>query len=331
MAKRKDKDKDKDAPRPRKAAGPSRSAASGAADAAPEAPPSAAPPEGVPPPEPSEPAEPTVIYSSEPPSAIITLNRPDRRNAINDEMVTGLHAALDLALDDEGVRAVVLTGTGSAFCSGIDLRQAAETARRSFEEKLADADALARLYRRLRTFEKVTIAAVNGPALASGCGLAILCDFTLATAAARFGFPEVAYGFVPAVVSVYLRGVVTEKRLRDLLLTGRLITADEAAKIGLVSAVVPAGDLIEKCQEIARMIAQNAPGAIRMTKELLETLPGLEIDRALKAAVETSARMMDRTDCLEGVRAFLEKRRPLWSEEPAAPGAEGGAAPDTAG
>ena len=257
--------------------------------------------------------EPVVIYTADPPTAIITLNRPARRNALNDDLVTGLHTALDLALDDDQIRAVILTGAGNAFCSGVDLDEADGQTDGSFEERLADADRLARLFRRLRSFEKVTIAAVNGPALASGCGLATLCDFTLATGQARFGYSEVRYGYVPAIVLVYMRGLLNEKRLRDLVLTGRLLSADEACEIGLVSEVVPADDLLERGREIATQIARNAPRSIQMTKELLETLPGLEIERALKAAVEYSARMSETDECKEGVRAFLEKREPDWS------------------
>ncbi|MBI4880358.1 MAG: enoyl-CoA hydratase/isomerase family protein, partial [Planctomycetes bacterium] len=249
------------------------------------------------------------------PGAVITLNRPERRNAVNEALLAGLHAALDLALDDEAVRAVILTGAGSAFCSGLDVHEAASDGEKSFEDLLAEADGLARLFRRLRSYEKVTIAAVNGPALASGCGIATLCDFTLATGSARFGYPEVRVGFVPAVASVYLRYLVTQKRLRELLLTGRLLSADEALEMGMVNAVVPADDLLERSRDIAAAIARNAPDAIRMTKELLETLPGLQIDRALKAAVEYNARARAGLECREGVRAFIEKREPVWQRE----------------
>jgi len=267
----------------------------------------------APPPPPSQVEEPVVIYSADPPVAVITLNRPERRNALSEALISGLHTALDLALDDEQIRAVILTGAGSAFCSGLDLREAEAQASGSFEERLADADLLARLFRRLRSFEKVTIAAVNGPALASGCGLATLCDFTLATGQARFGYPEVCAGYVPAVVLVYMRGLVNEKQLRDLVLTGRQLPADEAFEMGLVSDVVPADELLDRCRKIAARIALNAPRSIQMTKELLETLPGMEIERALKAAVEYNARMRETDEFKEGVRAFLEKREPDWS------------------
>ncbi len=262
--------------------------------------------------EPAPSSEPPILYDVDPPAAFITLNRPERRNAINGELVAGLHAALDRALDDDAVRAVILTGAGSSFCSGLDLVEVKGNEGFAYEEHLANADLLARLFRRLRTFEKVTIAAVNGPALASGCGMATLCDFTLSTGSGRFGFPEVRYGFVPAVVSVYMRGIVSEKRLREMLLTGRLFSADEANEIGLISEVVPADQLLQRGREIAAVIARNAPLSIQMTKELLETLPGMEIDRALKASVEYNARMRETQECHEGVTAFLEKREPGW-------------------
>ncbi|MFH0945530.1 MAG: enoyl-CoA hydratase-related protein [Planctomycetota bacterium] len=274
--------------------------------------------------EPASEQEPAVIYTADPPAAIITMNRPERCNALNEDLLAGLHAALDLALDDDGVRAVILTGSGNSFCSGMDLYEALSRSDSSYEEKLADAERLARLFRRLRSFEKVTIAAVNGPALASGCGLATLCDFTLATSQATFGYPEVRFGFVPGVVSVYMRGMVNEKRLRDLVLTGRHLTADEACEIGLVSRVVHSDELMQQCLDIAAQIARNSPGSIRMTKELLETLPGLEIERALKAAVEYNARMRNTSECQEGTQSFLDKREPDWDqpEEPAGGGSE---------
>jgi len=257
--------------------------------------------------------EKAVLYEADPPAAIITLNRPDRRNAINAEIVSSLHDALDRALDDPEVRAVVLTGAETTFSSGGDLREVMDQRALSYDERHAIAESLARLFRRLRSFEKVTIAAVNGPALGSGCGLATLCDFTLAIGSARFGYPEVRHGFVPAVVAVYLRGLLNEKRLRDLLLTGRLLTADEACEYGLVSEVVPSDDLLERGKEIAREIGANAPMAIQMTKELLETLPGLDSDKAHKAAVEANARMHGSPECKEGMDAFFDKREPDWA------------------
>lgn len=256
--------------------------------------------------------EPAVIYTADPPAAIITMNRPERCNALNDDLLSGLHAALDFALDDDAVRAVILTGSGDSFCAGSDLHDALARSGSSHEEKLADAERMARLFRRLRSFEKVTIAAVNGPAMASGCGLATLCDFTLATGQARFGYPEVRFGYVPAMVSVYMRGLVNEKHLRDLLLTGRHLTAEEACEIGLVSKVVPADELMQQCLDIVEQIARNAPGSIQMTKELLETLPGMETERALKAAIEYNARMRNSDERSEGTQAFLEKREPNW-------------------
>jgi methylglutaconyl-CoA hydratase len=263
-----------------------------------------------------------VTYQTDPPAAILTLNRPERRNAIGQEIIAGLHDALDRALDDDSVRGVILTGAGSAFSAGVDLSEVRDQKERSYDEHLAAAEALARLFRRLRSFEKVTIAAVNGPALGSGCGLATLCDFTLAIGSARFGYPEVRYGFVPAVVAVYLRDLLGEKRVRDLLLTGRILSADEALEFGIVSEVLPSGDLIDRGKEIAREIAANAPAAIRMTKELLEMLPGLDTDRAIKAAVDANARQQESFECSEGVAAFFEKRAPDWTAAQPPPPAE---------
>ena len=259
-----------------------------------------------------------MTYRVEEPLGIITLNRPERRNAINSDMISRLHSALDEALDNEDIHAVFVSGEGSAFSAGVDLREAAGNYGRSHDDLVASGDTMARLFRRLRSYEKVTIAGVNGPALGSGCGLAVLCDFTLATGSARFGYPEVRYGFVPALVSVYLRGMVNEKRFRDLLLTGRVLSAEEAFEYGLVSKVVPQGGLLECGMEIGRIIGENAPAAIQMTKELLETLPGLDVDKALKAAVDYDARMRGSADCHKGIEAFLNKTAPDWRVEPPA-------------
>lgn len=256
---------------------------------------------------------PPVLLAREGTSMIARLNRPEQMNAINSEIIAGLHDALDRALDDEQTRSVIITAQGSTFCAGVDVVHAAEEGPRSYDESLAEAEELARLFRRLRSYEKVTIAAVNGAALGSGCCLATLCDFTLAVGAARFGYPDVRYGFVPAVVAVFLRGFVNAKRMRDLLLTGRILSADEAHEIGLVSEVVPHGGLMIRALDVANMVSQNAPRATRMTKELLEMLPDMDIDKALRAAVDFNARNRDSAEVREGLSAHAQRRAPDWN------------------
>ncbi len=277
--------------------------------------------------EPTPPQRPEVVtYSAEPPSALITITRPEVRNAIDDAVINALHTALDRALDDEKIRAVIITGADGAFCSGLDLQDFARRPNPSHEESVAESAALARLFRRLRSFEKVTIAAVNGPALGSGCGLAALCDFTLAGPGAELGFTELRLGFVPAITSVYLSWMLPEKRLRDLVLSGRVVSAEEAARVGLATEVVPDAKLLARCREIAAEVAKNAPMAVRTAKELLEMIPGLDVDRAVSAAVEVTARARESDESREGVASFLEKRPPRWATGGGATSGAGGPA-----
>jgi methylglutaconyl-CoA hydratase len=169
------------------------------------------------------------------------------------------------------------------------------------------------LFRTLYDFPTVTIAAVNGPALAGGCGLATLCDFTLASSEARFGYTEVRIGFIPAIVSAFLVRQIGEKRARDLLLTGRILHAEEAFQLGLANEVVAAGKLLERARELAATLVQNCPTSLLSTKRLLKNFSAKELDRELDAAVEENARIRSTADFREGVSSFLEKRKPRWT------------------
>src|ERR1700720_2332655 len=171
--------------------------------------------------------------------AMITLSRPDKRNAVTTEMIADLFTAFS-EVEESPARVLILTGAGKAFCSGMDLEALKALASQSPTEQREDADRLARFFLRIWSFPKPTTAAVNGPAIAGGCGIATLCDFTLAVPEAKFGYPEVRIGFLPAVVSVFLMRQIPEKHARDLLLTGRIIDAAEAQRIGLVTQIVPA-------------------------------------------------------------------------------------------
>src|SRR5664279_3517088 len=179
----------------------------------------------------------TLTLAFDGPVATLTLNRPDKRNAISYELIEELHHALHQVQTSHS-HILILTGAGAAFCSGMDLDNLREITRHTEEENLADSGRMAHMFRTLYDFPKVTIAAVNGPAIAGGCGLATLCDFTVASTEAKFGYTEVRIGFVPAIVSTFLLRQLGEKRARDLLLTGRIITADEALQLGLVNEVV---------------------------------------------------------------------------------------------
>ncbi len=258
----------------------------------------------------------TLTLSFDGPLATITLNRPDKRNAISFQLVDELLHAL-AAVERSHARVLVLTGAGKAFCSGMDLDDLRAMAGLSLEESQDDAIRQARLmrtlFRTLYDFPMVTIAAVNGPAIAGGCGLATLCDFTLASTAAKFGYTEVRIGFIPAIVSTFLVRQVGEKQARDLLLTGRIISADEAYRLGLANEVVAADKLLERAHELAATLLQNCPTSLMTTKRLLKNYSAKELDRELEAAVEENARIRLTEDFREGLSSFLEKRNPRWT------------------
>ena len=244
--------------------------------------------------------------------ASITLNRPDKRNAISYELIQEILHALQ-EVQKSPAHILILTGAGAAFCSGMDLDNLREITKHTEEENLVDSSRMANMFRALYDFPKVTIAAVNGAAIAGGCGLATLCDLTLASADAKFGYTEVRIGFVPAIVSTFLLRQVGEKRARDLLLTGRIIDAEEAYRLGLVNEVVGPENLLARARELAETLAANSPASLLATKRLLKTNFQVELDRQIAAAVDENARIRTTHDFREGVSAFLEKRKPFWT------------------
>jgi len=246
--------------------------------------------------------------------ATITLNRPDKRNAISYEVIEDLLAALDEIANSKAL-VLILTGAGKAFCSGMDLENLKTLIGRSPEQSFADTQTMARLFRTLYDFPKPTIAAVNGAAIAGGTGLATLCDFTLTVPDAKFGYTEVRIGFVPAIVSTFLLRQVGEKIARDLLLTGRLFDAQEALRIGLVTEVVPAENLLPRARELAAQLMENSPSSLRYTKRLLSDAARAQLDTQIDAAVRENSAIRSTTDFREGITSFLEKRKPKWSSQ----------------
>src|SRR6201984_2154732 len=199
--------------------------------------------------------------------ATITLNRPDKRNAISATMMAELQTALD-DIEKSHARVAILTGAGTAFCSGMDLEMLAQIAQQSPAENQEDSRRMARMFRRIWSYPKPLIAAVNGAALAGGCGIATLCDFTVAVPEAKFGYTEVRIGFVPAIVSTFLLRQVGEKIARDLLLTGRIFDAPEALKMGLINEIVAPEKLLGRARELAAQLAENSPLSLSNTKRL---------------------------------------------------------------
>jgi methylglutaconyl-CoA hydratase len=244
----------------------------------------------------------------------ITLNRPEKRNAISIQMIAELHAALD-EIEKTHTRVVILTGAGKAFCAGIDLDYLQAIGQQSAAENQDDSRRIAKMFRKIWSYSRPLIAAVNGHALAGGCGIATLCDFTLAVPEAKFGYTEVKIGFLPAIVSVFLTRQVGEKRARDLLLTGRLVEAEEAKDLGLVNEIVPAEKLMARAQELAETILAASPSSITRAKHLLVSAAAASVDHDLERAVLESARVRCTPDFKEGLAAFLEKRKPNWHDE----------------
>lgn len=255
----------------------------------------------------------TLLVSDDQRTRTITLNRPERRNAMTPEMQLALISALeDAALSRCYV--LVLRGAGDAFCSGLDLSVLQSMNDRSDADYRADAERIAKLFRTLYELPKPTIAAVHGHAIAGGTGLATICDFTLAVPAAKFGYTEARIGFVPALVSAFLALQIGDKRSRDLLLTARLFDAAEAHRLGLVNEVVESDAMDDRVREIALTLIANSPASLAATKRLLAAQNKAWLDAAIGLAMEANAQVRDTVDFKEGVQAFLEKRKPNWSE-----------------
>lgn len=241
----------------------------------------------------------------------VTFNRSERRNALTPQMIDELIATLDdLSNRNSGV--LILTGRGPAFCAGLDLEHLQALIREAPSQRNIDTERMARLLRSLYDLPLPTIAAVNGHAIAGGMGLATVCDFTLAVPEAKFGYTEARIGFVPAIVSSFLMLQVGEKQARDLLLTARLITAEEAQQMGLVNEVVRESGLMERALRLARQLLKNSPSSMRATKQLLSAHVKAQLDRQLKDAVEMHASVRSTEDFREGISSFLEKRTPEW-------------------
>ena len=241
----------------------------------------------------------------------ITLNRPEKRNALSPAVIEELTMALyDAESCDCGV--VILTGAGSAFCAGLDLEHLETMQAHTHEENRRDSENVAKVLRTLYDFPKPVIAAVNGPAIAGGMGLATIPDFTLAVPEAKFGYTEVRIGFVPAIVASFLLRQIGEKRTRELLLTGKVIKAQEALNLGLVTQIVAGEELMQSAQALAQCLLQNSPQAMMSVKRLLAKHSRKRLDDEIEDAVLANSMQRSTEDFREGVRAFLERRKPEW-------------------
>jgi len=249
----------------------------------------------------------SVLYVVEDKIARITLNRPDKRNALNDTMIAGIKRALREALVDEHVRAIVITGSGKDFCSGADLAALERISRASVSENSDDANSLMELFLLIHHCHVPVIAAVRGRALAGGCGLASVCDLVLASTSARFGYPEVKIGFVPAMVLAILRRNISEKRAFELVTRGEEISAAQANEIGFVNRVFDDETVDQDVTTYVKKFEQMSKSALTLTKSLFYQIDGLGFREALETGsdVNVIARMSD--DCRAGISHFLKK------------------------
>ena len=245
--------------------------------------------------------------------AVIMLNRPEKRNALNEELIIELSECLTKAEADPAIKTIILKGSGNTFCSGADLDQLKAMQRNSYEENLHDSNRLAALFKKIYTLKKILIAQVEGFALAGGCGLATVCDFTFCTPESKFGYTEARIGFVPAIVMVFLIRKMGEKRAGRLLLGADIIPASEALTLGLVNFVVDKNEIKKTVSEFAqKLISQNSAEAMAATKAMIAELQSKSLDDALDYAAKQNATARSTEDCKRGVAAFLNKEKLGW-------------------
>jgi methylglutaconyl-CoA hydratase len=244
----------------------------------------------------------------------VTLNRPEKRNALDDTTIAELRQALSAAERADEVRVVVLTGSGSAFCAGVDMEYLSKLSTYGFEENKEDSLSLMRLFSQIYTLRKPVIAKVRGPAIAGGCGLVTVCDFALAAEeTARFSYSEVHIGFLPAIVMVFLIKRIGEGKTRELILTGKLIDAKEAEKIGLITKSLPDQMLDDAVDSLAQELSdKNSPASMARAKEMFSKLDGLNLIDALDYAANMNALARMTEDFKKGLKGFLEKNPTQW-------------------
>jgi methylglutaconyl-CoA hydratase len=254
-----------------------------------------------------------VEYSVKERVGYITLNRPDKRNALSHELIEELKSTFIKAEQDVDVKIVVLNANGESFCAGADLAYLQQLQNFSYDENLADSNHLKGLFLKIYSLKKVVIAQVQGHALAGGCGLANVCDFTFAVPEAKFGYTEVKIGFIPALVAVFLVRKIGEQKARQLLLTGEIIKAEEALARGIVTKVVSKEELNATVFDFAQnLIKSNSSQSMELTKQLILEAQGLRLEDALNLAATMNAKARATDDCKKGIAAFLNKQELRW-------------------
>jgi methylglutaconyl-CoA hydratase len=252
---------------------------------------------------------PTVLVdSNDPRTTILSLNRPERRNALTIELMSDLIAAIETAAADPNRRLLVLRGEGGAFCTGLDLNEVSES-----HKAHASAELVAKMLLTVSQTRLVTIAAVHGAAVAGGAGLMSACDFVIAAEKTKLGYPEVRRGLVAGLVMTFLRRQLRERDARELLLGGELIDAQRAKEIGLVNRVVARDQLDAEVHKFATSVIQGAPQAMANSKRLLEELWSTTVAQDVELALRHHMQARQSDESKEGVAAFLEKRAPRWA------------------
>jgi methylglutaconyl-CoA hydratase len=249
-----------------------------------------------------------LIEKQTPQITVLTLNRPERRNALTIELLTELTAEIEAASTDAQQRVLILRGAGAAFCTGLDLKEAADP-----KKAHATAEMVAKTLIILSQTRLITIAAVHGAAVAGGAGMMSACDFVVAAERTKIGYPEVRRGLVAGLVMTFLRRQVGERNTRELLFGSELIGAERAREIGLVNCVVSQNDLMSTAQKFASSVLQGAPGALRQTKKLIEELWSSSVKEDVDLALKYHLQARGSDEAQEGIAAFNEKRKPKWA------------------
>jgi methylglutaconyl-CoA hydratase len=249
-----------------------------------------------------------ILYSVEESIARITLNRPNKRNALDDEIVSEFKHALRLTAADAGVRVVVVAGAGKDFCSGADLASLQRVSEAGVEESMASAGVMGELFFEMRRHPRPIIAAVRGRALAGGCGLATACDIIVAAESAQFGYPEVNIGFIPAMVMAILRRSVSEKRAFELITRGEIVSARAASEIGMINRVFADDQFEADVEAYVRTMAAKSASAVSLAKSLLYHMDGMTFETAIEAGIQMNAITRMTEDCKRGVERFLKKQ-----------------------
>ncbi len=245
--------------------------------------------------------------------AYITINRPEKRNALNAQVVQDLKDLFTEAEQSKNAKVIVLRANGDAFCAGADLAYLKELQDNTFEENIADSNHLKELFEQIYTNKKVVIAQVEGHAIAGGGGLASVCDFVFSVPEAKFGFTEVKIGFVPAIISVFILRKIGEKRTKELLLTGDLVTANKAKTMELINFVVDSESIEDEVQTFTEKLINNCSAdSLGLTKELLAHVSAMDYSEGLNYASKMNANARSTKDCVAGISAFLNKEKIKW-------------------